>query len=210
MTRMQTHGDLPCPACGHLRRGLDHAKACPECGARGFHGDLVVSGEPEVHKESRRAGRVAHVARSTASVLLVLSAPGWIVTRGSVWSDWSSIGVIVLFGIALAIWIHGRIRRRNEVAAGGTLERVVWDFEADGVRVREFSAERFVPYGDIKKAWSLTNFVVSRKTRVQLEIRGESLRADGMPTIMLCGSSAVQRTAVDAIKQRVAAAHAAS
>ena len=139
-------------------------------------------------------------------MLLVLSAPGWIITRGSVWSDWSSIGVIVLFGIALAIWIHGRIRRRNEVAAGGTLERVVWDFEADGVRVREFSAERFVPYGDIKKAWSLTNFVVSRKTRVQLEIRGESLRADGMPTIMLCGSSAVQRTAVDAIKQRVAAA----
>lgn len=210
MTRMQTHGDLPCPACGYLRRGLDHAKACPECGARGFHGDLVVSGEPEVHKESRRAGRVADVARNTASVLVVLSTPGWIVTRGSVWSDWSSIGVIVLFGIALAIWIHGRIRRRNEVAAGGTLERVVWDFEADGVRVREFDAERIVPYRDIKQIWPVPNFVTSGRTRVQLETRGESTRAGGMPTIMLCGSSAAQRSAASEIKQRVAAAHAAS
>ena len=210
MTRVRARGDLPCPACGYVRRGLDHAKACPECGARGFHGDLVVSGEPEVHKESRRAGRVAHVARSTASVLLVLSAPGWIVTRGSVWSDWSSIGVIVLFGIALAIWIQGRIRRRNEVAAGGTLERVVWDFEADGVRVREFDAERIVPYRDIKQVWPVPNFVTSGRTRVQLETRGESMRAGRLPTIMLCGSSAAQRSAVSEIKQRVAAAHAAS
>jgi hypothetical protein len=135
---------------GYLRRGIEHAKVCPECGARGFHGDLVVRGEPEAHRESRGAGCVAHVARSTTSVLFVLSATGWIVTRVSVWSDWSSIGVIAHFGIALAIWIRNRIRRQNAVAAGG------------------------------------------------------------IPTIMLCGSSAVRRTAVDAIKHRVAAAQTAS
>lgn len=207
---MQTHGDLPCPACGYLRRGLDHAKACPECGGRGFHGDLVVSGEPEVHKESRRAGCVADVARHTSGLLMVATSFGFLAQRNSPASETISIGVMVLFGVALAIWISGRIRRRNEVAAGGTLQRIVWDFEADGVRVREIAAERFIPYGDIKKVWSLTNFVLSGKTKVQLETRGESLRTGGIPAIMLCGSSAVQRTAVDAIKQRIAVARSAS
>ena len=210
MTRMQTHGDLPCPACGYLRRGIEHAKACPECGARGFHGDLVVSGEPEVHKESRRAGRVADVARYAAGLLMLATTFGFFAQRNSPARNAISIGSMVLFGVALAIWISGRVRRRREVAAGGTLERVVWDFEADGVRVREFDAERIVPYRDIKKVWPVPNFVTSGRTRVQLETRGESMRAGRLPTIMLCGSSAAQRSAVSEIKQRVAAAHAAS
>lgn len=205
---MQTHGDLPCPACGYLRRGVEHAKACPECGARGFHGDLVVSGEPEVHRESRRAGCAFSVAQNLG--MLGLCGASLILGRNNGWEDAIGIATITIFAAALAIWIHGRIRRRNEVAAGGTLERVVWDFEADGVRVREFDAERVVPYRDIEKVWPAPNFVLSGRTRVQLETRGESMRAGRLPTIMLCGSSAVQRTAVDAIKRRVAAAHTAS
>ncbi len=39
-----SHGELPCPDCGYLRRGVNHRDRCPECGARGFAGDFVLSG----------------------------------------------------------------------------------------------------------------------------------------------------------------------
>ena len=40
----ESHGELPCPDCGYLRRGVHHRDKCPECGARGFDGDFVLSG----------------------------------------------------------------------------------------------------------------------------------------------------------------------
>ena len=40
----ESHGELPCPDCGYLRRGVHHRDKCPECGARGFDGDFVFSG----------------------------------------------------------------------------------------------------------------------------------------------------------------------
>jgi hypothetical protein len=204
---MQTHGDLPCPACGYLRRGLDHAKACPECGARGFHGDLVVSGEPEVHKESRRAGCVA---RTAVNISFWSTLAGWLFTRNSDWSEVLSISALVLLVVALGFWIHGWIRRRNELSAGGTFERIVWEFDADGIRVRECDAEYVVPYARIVKLWPVPGFMASRRTRVQLEIRRGMLEKGGFPTIMLCGSAQAQRETVTAMKERIKIGRSAS
>jgi hypothetical protein len=204
---MQTHGDLPCPACGYLRRGLDHAKACPECGARGFHGDLVVSGEPEVHKESRRAGCVG---RTAVNISFWSTMAGWFFARNSDWSEVLAISALALLGVALALWIHGWIRRRNERAAGGTLERIVWEFEADAIRVRECDVEYAVPYSRIVKLWPVPGFMASRRTRVQLETRRGTLKKPGFPTIMLCGTTQAQRETVTAMKERIEAARSAS
>jgi len=57
-----THGELPCPNCGYQRRGLEFERPCPECGARGFDGDLIVSGLPGVEPESRRSGSIYRFA----------------------------------------------------------------------------------------------------------------------------------------------------
>ena len=33
-----------CPACGHSRIGIEHDARCPECGAVGFSGTLIIEG----------------------------------------------------------------------------------------------------------------------------------------------------------------------
>lgn len=197
---MEAHGELPCPACGYARRGLDHPVACPECGAAGFHGDLVVTGQPESHRESRRAGCFAQAAFTLNGILL---GSGLFLSRQGPWSDAIAMGIGALFLIAAAIWFLGRVRRKRVVAEGGSLERIAWDFTADGVRVREFAAERLVPYADIKKCWSTPGFSFTGRTRVQLEARGFSHGKGGFPTIMVCGPSWTQRSVVSAIKRRI-------
>lgn len=203
---MRTHGELPCPACGYDRRGIEHPTPCPECGARGFHGDLVVSGQPETHRESRWAGNLFSVAQQIG-VTVGLGLMWWL-GNNNPWEKPVSIAVFVLAGVATAVWAYGRYRRRRDTKAGVSLERIAWDFEADGLRVREMEAERFIPYRDIVKPWVQLNFGFTKKTRVQVETKG---RASGsFPTIMLCGSSQAQRAAANDIKQRFAEATRAS
>lgn len=199
---MRTHGELPCPGCGYDRRGIDHPTACPECGARGFHGDLVVSGQPETHRESRWAGCLFRAALELG-ITVGLGLMWWF-GKNSPWEKPITVASLALAGAAIAVWLYGRYRRRRAAGAGLSLERIAWDFEADGVRVREFEAERFIAYRDIVKPWVQLNFVFSKKTRIQVETKG---RASGsFPTIMLCGSAQTQRAAANDIKERFAEA----
>lgn len=43
-----SYGELPCPLCCHLRRGIDHRDNCPECGERGFEGMFVMRGRDTI------------------------------------------------------------------------------------------------------------------------------------------------------------------
>lgn len=194
---MDAHGELPCPACGYARRGLEHAASCPECGAAGFHGRLVVTGQPESHRESRRAGCVSKAAFMLNGILLLFLSR-------QPWSDAIATGIGALLLIAAAIWLLGRVRRKRVVAAGGSLERIAWDFTADGVRVREFASERLVPYSEIEKCWSAPGFMFTGRTRVQLEASGFSHGKGGFPTIMVGGPSHAQRDAVARMKRCIA------
>lgn len=199
---MPGHGQLPCPDCGYQRRGLPHEQACPECGARGFHGDFTVSGEPEMHDESRRAGGVAAVAR----ILLFSSAYlcSWLLGRNSELGKWISIAALTLFAVALAVYLLGRARRRRDAAAGISLERVAWDFTPDGIVLRRNGSERIVAYGDIDRCWSSINFV-SRRTKVQLfSPRAEPSIGSALDTMWLDGALSDQRLAVAEIKRRIA------
>lgn len=202
---MQAIGELPCPACGYDRSGLEYATRCPECGARGFHGDLIVSGQPETHRESRWAGNLSSLAHHLA--ITIGFGLTWWLGRNHPWEEPIAITAIALFALALAVWIYGRYRRRRDTQQGVSLQQIAWDFEADGVRVRESSAERFIPYSDVVKVWSAINFAFSRKARLTLELRSAS---QPNPTIMISGTFGEQRAAADAIKQRIAAARSAS
>lgn len=198
---MTGHGQLPCPDCGYQRRGLPRAQACPECGAPGFRGDFTVSGEPEVHDESRRAGGVAAVARFLLFTSVYLCS--WFFGRNSVWGEWISIAGVTLFALALAIYLLGRARRRRDAATGISLERVVWDFTPDGIVLRRNGSERIVAYRDIDQCWSAINFV-SRRTKVQLfSVRAEPSIGSALDTMLLGGALSDQRLAVAEIKRRV-------
>ena len=206
---MRTYGELPCPKCAYARSGLEHTRPCPECGAPGFRGDLVVSGHPETHRESRWAGWFF----SGAFQLAVPIGFGltWWLGRNHAWEEPIAIATLAVFGVGIAIWLSGRHRRKSATRQGVSLEQIVWDFEQDGVRVREFDAERFIPYADVVKVWSQLNFAFSRKARITLELRSESLRArQEYPVLMIAGTFRTQRTVAEAIKARVAAARRAS
>lgn len=206
---MQTYGELPCPKCAYTRGGLEHTRPCPECGAPGFRGDLIVSGQPETHAESRWAGRVFTIAY-TLSVPVGFGLTWWL-GRNHAWEEPIAIATLAVFGVGIAIWLSGRHRRKSATRQGVSLEQIVWDFEQDGVRVREFDAERFIPYADVVKVWSQLNFAFSRKARITLELRSKSLHAGQTnPTIMIAGTFGEQRAAAEAIKARVAAARRAS
>lgn len=206
---MQTYGELPCPKCAYTRGGLEHTRPCPECGAPGFRGDLIVSGQPETHAESRWAGRVFTFAY-TLSVPVGFGLTWWL-GRNHAWEEPIAIATLAVFGVGIAIWLSGRHRRKSATRQGVSLEQIVWDFEQDGVRVREFDAERFIPYADVVKVWSQLNFAFSRKARITLELRSKSLHAGQTnPTIMIAGTFGEQRAAAEAIKARVAAARRAS
>ena len=202
---MHTYGELPCPKCAYARSGLEHTRPCPECGAPGFRGDLVVSGHPETHRESRWAGWFF----SGAFQLAVPIGFGltWWLGRNHAWEEPIAMLGIALFLVGIAIWLYGRHRRKSATRQGVSLEQIAWDFEPDGVRVREFDAERFIPYADVVKVWSQLNFAFSRKARITLELRSESLRGGhAYPTIMISGTFGEQRAAAEAIKQRIAEA----
>lgn len=203
------YGELPCPKCAYTRSGLERTRPCPECGAPGFRGDFIVSGQPETHAESRWAGRFFTAAfQLIVPVGMVLT---WWLGRNHAWEEPIAIATIALLGVSLVIWLSGRHRRTSAARRGVSLEQIVWDFEPDGVRVREFDAERFIPYTDIVKVWSQLNFAFSRKARVTLELRGGTLRArQEYPVLMIAGTFRTQRTVAEAIKQRVAAARHAS
>ena len=206
---MHTYGELPCPKCAYTRGGLEHTRPCPECGAPGFRGDLIVSGQPETHAESRWAGRVFTIAY-TLSVPVGFGLTWWL-GRNHAWEEPIAIATLAVFGVGIAIWLSGRHRRKSATRQGVSLEQIVWDFEQDGVRVREFDAERFIPYADVVKVWSQLNFAFSRKARITLEFRSKSLHAGQTnPTIMISGTFGEQRAAAEAIKARVAAARRAS
>ena len=206
---MQTYGELPCPKCAYTRGGLEHTRPCPECGAPGFRGDLIVSGQPETHSESHWAGRVLTIAY-TLSVPVGFGLTWWL-GRNHAWEEPIAIATLAVFGVGIAIWLYGRHRRKTATRQGVSLEQVAWDFGQEGVRVLEFDAERFIPYADVVKVWSQLNFAFSRKARITLELRSESLRAgQSNPTIMISGTFGEQRAAAEAIKARVAAARRAS
>ena len=199
---VQTYGELPCPKCAYTRSGLEHPRPCPECGAPGFRGDLVVSGQPETHAESRWAGRfftVAHQLLAPVGFGLM-----WLLGRNHPWEGPIAIAGIALFVVGIALWLYGRHRRRSAARQGTSLEQIAWDFEPEGVRVREFGTERLIPYADIVKVWSALQFALSRKARIVLELRGESRRAGQPdPKIMVSGTFSGQRIVADAIKARV-------
>lgn len=205
----EMHGALPCPKCAYTRSGLEHTRPCPECGARGFHGDLVVSGQPETHAESRWAGCFFTVAYQL-SVTVGFGLMWWL-GKNHPWEGPIALVGIALFVVGIAIWLYGRHRRKRATRQGVSLEQIVWDFEQDGVRVREFDAERFIPYADVVKVWSQLNFAFSRKARITFELRSKALHAgQSNPTIMISGTFGEQRAAAEAIKARVAAARRAS
>jgi hypothetical protein len=200
-----THGELPCPACGYQRRGLALDIACPECGARGFEGELIVSGLPGLERESHLGGCVYQIGHllfmaSLAGLPLIL---GKTAARNSPWNTILTVGGTVIGGIALAVFISGVLRRRRERRANLSLERVVIEFRSEVVVVRDRTDERTVPLRAIK-AITVQIDSPTKKTRVWISAPSAQLPSRGSaPTIVLVGDLPSQRIVKADMERRV-------
>ncbi len=197
---MVTHGELPCPACGYQRRGLAHSLACPECGARGIAGEVVVSGTPTETPEAKlgdRIWRLFHLVLGAQALLLVI---WWGATPWSSDRMFTRVRAILLIAV-LALLLAGWMRRRRQKRSGLSLERCVWEFGDDAVTVREDAKESRIPYDDIAEVSVQIDFV-KRQTRVTLVTRGQSLGSVGLPALILHGSFDLQRAIVTEMRQR--------
>lgn len=197
---MLTHGELPCPACGYQRRGLAHSLACPECGARGFAGELVVSGMPTETPEAKLGDRIWSLFHLVLGVQALLLAIWWGATPWSSDRMFTRVRAILLIAV-LALLLAGWLRRRRQKRSGLSLERCVWEFGDDAVTVREDAKEARIPYDDIAEVSVQIDFV-KRHTRVTLVTRGQSLGSVGLPALILHGSLDLQRAIVTEMRQR--------
>ena len=197
-----THGELPCPNCGYQRRGLEFERPCPECGARGFDGDLIVSGLPGVEPESRRSGMLFQIA----GYLSMIAFMGLPLVFGNGMNAYKNPAVVVtlaLFGAALLVSLSGQIRRRRDRAANLSLERIVMEFRYEIVVIRDNADERRVPLRSIR-AIRVEVDNPAAKTRVWISTSGDSPYARSpSPTIVLAGDIDSQRVATAEMERRV-------
>ena len=198
-----THGELPCPNCGYQRRGLEFERPCPECGARGFDGDLIVSGLPGVEPESRRSRSILRFA--DALFMLSLFVVPTILGRAA-GGPWSEIGMgvaLTLAGVALGYFAIGFVRRRRERAANLSPERYTLEFRRDVLVVRQQDIDRVVPYESITRFDTQVD-LPQRRTRVWLCTQDEALWSDGsQATMVLVGNLGNQRFVAAEMKARI-------
>ena len=204
---MLTHGELPCPACGYQRRGLAHEKACPECGARGFAGEIVLSGLPTMSEESRLGQRtmsLSHLVVGLGMLMCTVAAFfGGTVGVGplSFQTEFARVRFMIVL-MVFALFIIAWLRRRKAKQDGLSLERCVWEFDRDGVVVREQSHEARVPTSEITEVHSSIDFV-KRRTHLTLVTSGQSLGVVGLPSLIIGGTLDEQRAIAAAIKAHV-------
>ena len=197
---MLTHGELPCPTCGYQRRGLAHEKACPECGARGFAGEMIISGTPVNSAESKLGDRLYNLTCLVIGISIGLLTL-WGTGRRSFEPTFTRIRAICFIAMG-ALFLAGWLRRRHQKRSGLSLERCVWEFDRDGVVVREQSHEARVPTSEITEVHSSIDFV-KRRTHLTLVTSGQSLGVVGLPSLIIGGTLDEQRAIAAAIKAHV-------
>ena len=197
-----SHGELPCPNCGYQRRGLELEHPCPECGARGFDGELIVSGLPGVEPESKRSRSLYQIANAIVVIVLILIPSCGPRPDGRV----RTAGLAVagtLAAIALGFYIAGVLRRRRERATNLSLERVALEFRPDVVVVRQRELDREVPYRSIVR-FDTKEDLPKRRTRVWLVTRDRLMHAaTDEPIMMIVGTLADQRAIATELHARI-------
>lgn len=196
------HGELPCPACGYLRRGLALDRPCSECGARGFDGELIVSGLPGVEPETRRSGSILSILQLIVAFGLFLP----MLFGASLAEPWRrgltnvALAVLALAGVYFVV---GVMRRRLERSANLSLGRVSIEFRASSIVVRQRSDEWAIPLTSIRSIDTQLDSP-TKKTRVWIAARDGFLPTRGSdPTIVLVGDLDSQRLVKAEMERRV-------
>jgi hypothetical protein len=127
-----------CPSCGYSRVGIDAEALCPECGADGLDGCVVLQG---VARRGSRAlllvGFALCVPGTVVAVTAMIRAPGRV----------GPCELTALLGFLAAIVSLGfSIARTRGVGGDST---ITWIIHIDGVSIREGSSHVVIPRDSI-------------------------------------------------------------
>lgn len=190
-----------CPSCGYARVGIAADARCPECGAEGFDGVLVV------HGTTRFSGAGALVAVGVLAAYGALLAASVVraVSRGSAtpagWSPMGSLGELLLLAVdvgVIAAILFVRRRRWREFLRGGAARpgSVVWNVHPRGIEVREGQRRTWIPRERIGRI-DCVDALVGPRSQLVLILRRATLQgAFGTTRIVYLRGSKDERRAV--------------
>lgn len=152
-----------CPVCGYDRAGIASESPCPECGAEGFSGLLVV------HGIARVGGDIGLIALLCLSTLMLLVygtralmrignsttittsngrlLPNYVNPPPDV-GDWIFI-VVLAAVVAISLW--NLVRRRRFGTGLLRTNPIVWTFHPRGIEIACNSSRRLIPRNAIKR-----------------------------------------------------------
>ena len=172
-----------CPVCGYDRAGIASDSPCPECGAEGFSGLLVVHGTARIRGD---LGLIALICLSalmlfvfgTSAVMRIGNATTITTSNGRLLpnyvnpppdvGDWIFIAVLAAV-VAISLW---RLLRRRRFGAGVLRTNpIVWTFHPRGIEIASDGSRRLIPRHAIKRIecrdslfGSVSQFVLVVKT----------------------------------------------
>jgi len=177
-----SYGELPCPDCGYLRRGVNHRDKCPECGARGFDGDFVLSGMGTILTGVNRAA-VRRFVLTTFIVFALLLVPLLLSFASPAIAKWrdtiapfympvltlSFIACVGSSSLLIKSW-----RAREDLSA----ESTAWEVTPSGVTIRERgAAPLLVPRETISHIEAETVFGTMSQIALKVTSRDRKVRS---------------------------------
>ena len=192
---MSTEQEPICPTCGYLRTGIEPNAKCPECGADGLDGWLVVVGQPRISSDGFiRTLAIAALCFGIAAFLAALMP-----RRGSdVLAPFAVIMLLVSMILIGARFARRRLRFSKD-------PRIIWCAHPDGISIRRGKSIEFIARGDIASIGS-DESVFGEMTVLSIVRRRTSAKGlvGTTPYLYLRGSRDERATIVRSLKQVLA------
>ena len=189
-----------CPACGYLRTGIAPDAKCPECGADGLDGWLVVVGQPRISSDGFiRTLAIGALCFGIAAFLAALMP-----RRGSdALVPFAVIMLLVSMLLVSMILIGARFARRRLRFSNDP--RIIWCAHPDGISIRRGKSIEFIARGDIASIGS-DESVFGEMTVLSIVRRRTSAKGlvGTTPYLYLRGSRDERATIVRSLKQVLA------
>lgn len=155
---MEPDAEPHCPACGYQRTGIASDARCPECGAEGLDGCLVILGS----QRTQRSLVLALIVLFGGLTLGVALQTLWRLTAGSASAGSpvaSSVILVILFAIDLTLVAALLGRLPGLVSMKPT--PIAWTVHPGGIVIRDGKSRRLIRREEIARIDSAESLVGS-------------------------------------------------
>lgn len=175
-----------CPACGYQRTGIASGARCPECGADGLDGCLVIPGS----RRSPHSIALALLCFSGGGIMLI--AIRMASSGGASAPSLVALGFLVLCAVTLLAALSGRLPGLVPTAP----RTIIWTVHPEGIEIRDGTSRKSIKRSEITRI-DCADSVIGPVS--QLSIVRSRMTAGGVlgttPVLYLRGTREDRRTA---------------